>query len=97
MLNLDKLEQEKRMAIAAAELRGNAFFKKIMEELNDRFESKLMATDITDTEKVQDIVRVKQILRGVEAVIQGFINDGVIADIQLEKVLERPKKFNRGH
>lgn len=96
---MDKLEQEQRRAIQAKELQNNSFFQEIINELDKRLEAKLLSTDITKTDYIQDVVRAKQLLKGLEGVIQGIINDGTVANIQIEQMfkVDKPKTMNRGH
>ena len=51
---------------------------------------------VTEVDKIQDIVRCKQLFVGLEFAIKSMIDNGKVADIQLEKIFNNTRKFDRG-
>ena len=96
MQSVDKYEEDKRKGIAAAERKDNPLLKEIFEKVEQTLDTRLLNMPVTEVDKIQDIVRCKQLFVGLEFAIKSMIDNGKVADIQLEKIFNNTRKFDRG-
>lgn len=94
---MDKHEEDKRKGIAAAELKDNPLLKEIFEKVRQNLDTRLLNMPVTEIDKIQDVVRCKQLFVGLEFAIKSMIDNGKVADIHLEKLfINNARKFDRG-
>ena len=89
------LEDTVIKACNAASILNNPMLKAAFQAVRDQLELKALAVSATDTECVKDIIRCKQLLAGVERVIFRLIQDGKVAQKELDSLAPRRKIFSR--
>lgn len=86
------LEEQKRRGIEAAQIKSSKLLNEAFETVRFWLDSKALNTPTTDTDACRDIIRTRQLLSGVERAFESMINNGKIAEKELERLMKEPKK-----
>lgn len=92
MQNLDKTEEAIKLGTEASQLKDNKVLKAVFEKVRDQLETRELNASPTEIEVIQDIVRCKQILKGIETAINQIIQDGDYAKANISLIMNKPKK-----
>lgn len=79
----------------AASVLNNPLLKEAFSKIRAELDNKELAVPTTDTECIKDIIRCKQILAGLERCLFRLIQDGKIAQKELEILTPRKRMFSR--
>jgi hypothetical protein len=87
-------ESRKFAAADAKSLLDNKLFKDAFKQVGDYIESQALGCDPDNKEKAQRILISKQILAGIRREIERVVEDGIVAEIQLNEIEQRRKLFS---
>lgn len=79
----------------AKRLLDEPLLKQAFEQIKDGLNDKELSTKVTDIALLQDVVRCKQLLEGVERCLYRTIEDGKMAEKELELAKPKLKMFQR--
>lgn len=77
----------------AKHLLGNKLFKSAFEGVAEYLEAQALGCNPDDSAKAQRIVIAKQILAGIKREIERVVEDGVVAEIQINEIEKKKKLF----
>lgn len=86
-------ESRKFASEDAKHLLDNKLFKSAFTGVAEYLEAQALGCDPDNQGKAQRIVIAKQLLAGIRREIERVIEDGVVADIQLNEIEQRKKIF----
>lgn len=86
-------EARKFAAEDAKHLLDNKLFKAAFAGVSEYLEAQALGCNPDDAAKAQRIVIAKQILAGIKREIERVVEDGVVAEIQLNEIEQKKKLF----
>lgn len=78
----------------AKHLLDNNLFKSAFDGVSQYLEAQALGCDPDNSAKAQRIVIAKQILAGIKREIERVIEDGIVAEIQLNEIEQKKKLFS---
>lgn len=85
----ESIEQRKFRAADAKTLLDNKLFKEAFDSVGKYIESQALSCDPDNKDKAQRILISKQILAGIKREIERVVQDGEIAEIQLNEIEQK--------
>ena len=91
-----ELKAKQFRAEDARQLLNNDAWKMMWQAMNEYLESKSLACDTAkDPQTAADIIRCKQLLSGLERELHRIIQDGQIAELQLDEMEKKKTPLQR--
>lgn len=87
-------EQRKFHAADAKALLDNKLLKEAFKQVGDYLDAQALGCDPDNATKAQRIVIAKQILYGIKREIERVVEDGTVAEIQLNEIEQKRGLFN---
>jgi hypothetical protein len=87
-------EQRKFMAADAKALLDNKLLKDAFAKVADYIDAQTLGCDPDNATKAQRILISRQILAGIKREIERVVEDGTVAEIQLNEIEHKRKMFN---
>lgn len=79
----------------AKQLLENKLFKMAFENMSNSLDAQALACNPDDKDKAQRVVIAKQILAGIRREIERIVEDGVMADFQLQEIEQKRTMLQR--